>query len=170
MSYTLAYIFLVKNKTLAMRKIITVSAVLLFTINSFCQTTVNTVTIKNSLLQKSKNQKTTGWIMLGGGAVLLGAGLSIRTSVDNFDNPFDVLNEDNYHGFGARGALIAGGVAAMGGAVVFLIASVKNKNKAMHLTLTNQEILLPQQSGWAYVFQPSLKLSLSLGRRKAVTK
>lgn len=149
-----------------MKTIILSVTVLLFVVRSFSQTTTNSFLSKDYYLQKSKNQKTAAWILLGGGAVLFGAGLAVHTSVDQFDNIYDVFNGNKYHGFGARAALMTGGAVAMGGSIPLFIASSRNKNMAMHLTLSSQQTMLPVKNGWAYVMQPAIKIILPLGKKQ----
>jgi len=75
-------------------------------------------------LQKSKNQKTAGWILLGSGAVLSVTGLVIyRNSIEDSNNPFEFLK-----GKGAGASAI--GFLAMAGSIPLFIASGKNRRKA----------------------------------------
>ncbi|HRI20555.1 MAG TPA: hypothetical protein PLA68_06355 [Panacibacter sp.] len=146
-----------------MKTIILSVTVLLFVVRSFSQTTTNSLLSKDYYLQKSRNQKTAAWLLLGGGAALFAAGLAVHTSVDQFDNIYDVFNESKYHGFGARAALMTSGAVAMGGSIHLFTASSRNKNLAMHLAIGSEQTMLPLKNGWAYSIQPAVKLSLPLG-------
>ena len=148
-----------------MKKIILSATVLFFVVKSFSQTTTNSLLSKDYYLQKSKNQKTAAWVMIGGGAVLFGAGLAVQPRVDQFNNVYDVFNQSKYHGFGARAALMTSGALVMGGSIPFFIASSRNKNMAMHFAIGNQQTMLPLKSGWTYAMQPTVKLSLPLGKK-----
>jgi len=54
-----------------MKKYLFPVAMLAFCINSFSQPTINkAATVNTDYLKKSKSQKTTAWVMLGGGAAL----------------------------------------------------------------------------------------------------
>jgi hypothetical protein len=84
---------------------------------SFCQKTYDTIPdIKTEYIVKSKNQKTAAWILLGGGAALIGTGFLIG---DGKNSTFDDA---------ATGALLAGiGTLSMIGSIPLFIASGKNK-------------------------------------------
>jgi len=88
---------------------------------SFCQKTYDTIPdIKTEYIVKSKNQKTAAWILLGGGAALIGTGFLIG---DGKNSTFDDA---------ATGALLAGiGTLSMIGSIPLFIASGKNKRRAM---------------------------------------
>ena len=88
---------------------------------SFCQQTNDSVPlIKTDYLQKSKNQKTAAWVLLGGGAALIGTGFLIG---DSKNSSFDDA---------ATGAILGGiGVLSAVGSIPLFIASGKNKRKAM---------------------------------------
>ena len=155
----------VGKKGTVMKTILFSVTVLLFVLKSFGQTTTSTAINKDYYLQKSKNQKTAAWILLGGGAALFGAGLAVQTRVDDFTNVFDVFNQDRYHGFGARAALMTSGAVAMGGSIPLFIASSRNKNLAMHLALSNEQVIFPLKSSWAYAMQPAVKITLPIGSK-----
>jgi hypothetical protein len=70
---------------------------------------------KEFYLQKSKQQKTTGFILLGAGAVCLGIAAPGSVSFD------------------ALPVLVIGGGAAVIGSIPLFIASAKNKKKAMNM-------------------------------------
>jgi hypothetical protein len=81
------------------------------------------------LLNRSKNQKTTAWILLGAGAgVFIAGGIIGTNAVKNYtpDNPFDIFPRGTLAG----GAMILGGTVAMAASVPFFIASGRNKKKA----------------------------------------
>ncbi len=86
----------------------------------FCQKTNDSVPdIKTHYIEKSKNQKTAAWVLLGGGTALIGVGFLIG---DNKNSTFDDA---------ATGALLAGiGVLSTIGSIPLFIASGKNKRRA----------------------------------------
>ena len=94
----------------------------------------------NSLLQKSKKQKTTAWILLGGGACIFATTVIITLS-DGFLSLFDLKKDNN------RGVLLAAGGAVMLGSIPFFIASGNNKRKA-NFILKNENVF----------FNPQLKI------------
>ena len=91
----------------------------------------------NSLLQKSKKQKTTAWILLGGGAGIVATAVIITLS-DGFLSLFDLKKDNN------RGVLLAAGGAVMLGSIPFFIASGNNKRKA-NFILKNENVFFNPQ-------------------------
>ena len=75
---------------------------------------------KKDYLQKSKNQKTAAWVLLGGGLVVaVGAAvLAVNSDWSEPDTPYTV-------------AVFAGG-GAMLGSIPLFISAAKNKRKAMN--------------------------------------
>ena len=107
-----------------MKKIMVYFLFLLMPPTSFCQKTNDSVpVVKTDYLAKSKNQKAAAWVLLGGGAALIGAGFLIG---DSKNSTFDDA---------ATGAVLGGiGVLSAIGSVPLFIASGKNKRKAMKAT------------------------------------
>lgn len=104
---------------------------LLYTVSgSFAQQlTPAQQTLKQNLLEKSRSQKTTGYIMLGGGAVALGVGIALFA--DNF-SIFDGNNTD-----ASGGAILAAlGGASMVGSIFAFSASARNKREAEKIGLS----------------------------------
>jgi hypothetical protein len=98
-------------------------------------TTLNMNTHKvdaNSLFQKSKKQKTIGFILLGGGAALELVAIAIASN----DLLGTILNEKKAEN---RVLLIAGGGAAMLSSIPFFIASGHNRAKA-NILLKNETL------------------------------
>ena len=104
-----------------MKKIMIYFLLLIIPATSFCQkTNENTPAVNTDYLQKSKNQKTAAWVLLGGGTALIGAGFLIG---DSKESTFDDA---------ATGVVLAGiGVLSSIGSIPLFIASGKNKRKAM---------------------------------------
>ncbi|MBL0129823.1 MAG: hypothetical protein IPP43_00795 [Chitinophagaceae bacterium] len=92
---------------------------------SFSQPITNTTSItKTDYLQKSKNQNTTAWVLLVGGATFILAGDLIGNS------------KESTFGDAGTGVIMAGlGVLSMIGSVPLFIASGKNKRKAISMPL-----------------------------------
>jgi hypothetical protein len=104
-----------------MKKFFICTMLLLMTTSSFCQQTDFSQSLtRQDYLKKSKNQKTTAWILLGGGAaVAVGAAiLDVSSDWSKSETPYIV-------------ALFTGG-AAMLGSIPLFIASGRNKRKAMN--------------------------------------
>jgi len=107
-----------------MKKIMVYFLLLAMPASSFCQKTNDSVpVVKTDYLAKSKNQKTAAWVLLGGGAALIGTGFLIG---DSENSSFDDA---------ATGALLAGiGVLSAIGSIPLFIASGKNKRKALTMS------------------------------------
>lgn len=93
-----------------------------------------------SLFRKSSRQKTTAWILSGGGLGLLTAGFLVGVSTVN-----DIANLSfpSDKKLAAGGALVVAGGAAILGSIPFFIAAGKNKKKAT-LLLKNENVFFPQ--------------------------
>jgi len=76
-------------------------------------------------LNKSNRQKTTGWILLGGGAALTGIGLIIG-SVTLWD---EVFSGGESKGFDAASILFSAGLISMAGSIPLFIAAGKNRRR-----------------------------------------
>lgn len=107
-----------------MKKIMLYFLLLAFPATSFCQKTNDSVpVIKTDYLTKSKNQKTAGWVLLGGGTALIGIGFLVG---DSKESTFDDA---------ATGAFLAGvGLLSAIGSIPLFIASGKNKRKALNMS------------------------------------
>lgn len=146
----------VGNKTTVMKKISLFFISLLFIINSFSQTQTNS---KEYYQLKSKHQKTTAWIMLGGGgALFIASGLvGAHVFADLFSGDFNKAN-NNVAVAGAFGIIGAG---SMLGSIPFFISSGKNARKAASISFMNERILIPQQNTIAYKVLPAISLKIS---------
>jgi hypothetical protein len=138
-----------------MKKIIVFMMLLVLSAASFSQPTTNpATTAKTDYLQKSKNQKKTAWIMLGGGAsfILLG----------------DLIGNSKSSSFGDAGTgfVVAGiGALSMLGSIPLFIASTKNKKKANNastLLLKMEAIPAIQRQSFTQYSYPAISLKISL--------
>jgi len=117
-----------------MKKIIAILTVVIIGINCFGQQGTSLESIKKTdYLQKSKNQKTAAWVLLGGGIAMTVTGTVIYGNAYNKaaeDDPFGTLLSLGTNA-NPTGAIIAtvGALAAVGSIPLF-IASGKNKNRA----------------------------------------
>jgi hypothetical protein len=123
--------------------------------SAFCQEKTVQLNLRDEYLQKSRNQKTAAWILLGGGALATTAGMI------NFSNEFDIWSSNS----GAGGAIVATiGVGAMVGSIPLFMASSRNRNKAMMMNagikIENGAIL--QQQGLTRVNFPAVSLGIRL--------
>jgi hypothetical protein len=134
-----------------MKKIILFFMLLIVSAISFSQPNTVNPTVKADYLQKSKNQKTSAWVLLGGGAGLIIAGTLIGNGKEaSFDD--------------AGTGVVLGGIGALSmlGSIPLFIASGKNKRKAMSMSFKNE--LMPQLQNGSFVNRsvPSLSLKISL--------
>jgi len=108
---------------------------------SFCQKTNDSIpAVKTDYLLISKNQKTAAWILLGGGAALIGTGFLIG---DGKNSTFDDA---------ATGALLAGiGTLSMIGSIPLFIASGKNKRRAMKATTSIKMESIPLHQAQSFI-------------------
>jgi hypothetical protein len=147
-----------------MKKIATLILLLIISMEAFTQSNVTVpVLTKAGLLQKSKNQSTTGWVLLGGGAGLTIAGAIVITSAVSDD----LFNDSNsYNSKTNTGTvLIVAGLAAMGGSIPLLISAHRNHKKAMALSIINENMQIIQKGKWAYQPYPAISLKINFGGR-----
>lgn len=114
-------------------------------------------------LKKQKKQKTTGWILLTGGAVLGASGLIIQTATATTTVITLITLQPLPEEYNQTGTYIASvGLAAMATSIPFFIASGKNKNRAK-IALQQEKITLGhktyQQSNYN-----SIALNIRLGK------
>ncbi len=134
-----------------MKKIILFSMLLIISTAAFSQPTTETPKVKADYLQKSKNQKTTAWVLLGGGAGFILVGTLIGNGKEaSFDD--------------AGTGVVLGGIGALSmlGSIPLFIASGKNKRRAMSMSFKNE--MMPQLQHGSFVNRsvPSLSLKISL--------
>lgn len=134
-----------------MKKIIFFFMLLITSATSFSQPTTETPTVKVDYLQKSKNQKTTAWVLLGGGAGFILVGTLIGNGKEaSFD---DV----------GTGVVLGGiGALSMLGSIPLFIASGKNKRKAGSISFKNEMIPRLQSGSFVNHSVPSVNLKISL--------
>jgi len=118
---------------------------------SFCQqANLNNSLSQQDYLQKSKKQKTTAWIMLGGGtAVAVGAAiLDVSSDWSKSETPYLI-------------AMSAGGAAMLGSIPVF-IASGRNKRKSMNATTYFEILQSPFPTNNGLTLHPTPTISIKL--------
>jgi hypothetical protein len=145
-----------------MKKITLPATLLIFSVVCFAQNnrTISILT-RADLLQKSKQQKTAGWILLGGGTAITVTGSVILASAVGGARD----HNDYTHRSTTGGILMAAGLAAMGGSIPLLISAHRNQKKAMALVITNKEIPILQWRWWSYQSYPALSLKINFGRK-----
>lgn len=131
-----------------MKKIILLSMVMALAISSFSQKPVLT---KEEYLKKSKNQKVTARIMLGGGASLILLG-----------NLIGNREESSFDEAGSGFIIAAIGGASMLGSIPLFIAAGKNKRKAMELAFINEKVPIPRNGSFTKLSCPSVGIRVRL--------
>ena len=107
--------------------------------------------------KKNKNQKTTAWIMLGGGFVLTVGGAAIISK----EMLIDPWTGDTVNPIGGV-IMFYGGLASMTTSIPFFIASGKNKKRA-HIALTQEKFTMGHKINQQTNYN-SITLRISLGK------
>ena len=123
------------------------------------QSNQNTNTFQTDYLKKSKNQKKTACILLGGGGALMITGIIIPKGDITHIDP---AGGKSYKNDGIKSVFTQTGALAMLGSIPFFIASGKNKRRAISVSLMNEPVLQPIKNGFVYHPLPSLDLKISL--------
>ena len=145
-----------------MKKIFIFSLLLAFTINAFSQadTAISNTSVKTDYLRKSKNQKTTAWILLGGGVAMMITGIIIENNTTNYEPAGSIYLVDEGSTAGAV-LFLAGGVASLT-SIPFFIASGKNKRKALSVSFKNELVPQLRKNTLVRLPIPSIKLVVKL--------
>lgn len=112
---------------------------------------------KEDYLIKSKRQKTTGFILLGGGLLTTGIGFAIGVG-EGLGNLFVPEQDRSNNG---EGIAIAG-LVIMGSSIPFFIASSSSRKKAISISLKNEKASLIGNNGFSYTLVPSLSVKMRL--------
>ena len=148
-----------------MKKVTFLLVSLLFLAKLFGQqpTVAPVPTPNTDYLQKSKNQKKTAWILLGGGAALMATGIIIpKGESKGFTGSYYGLPAEEFENDGIKAAFGITGLLSMIGSVPFFIASGKNKRKAASISLNYQRVRQIQNSDLVNKSLPSLTLKFNL--------
>ncbi|MDO9594178.1 MAG: hypothetical protein Q7J19_04205 [Lutibacter sp.] len=129
-------------------KTISIFLVILFVVlQSFGQ---NPSFSKEDYLQKSKSQKKTGWILLGGGTAIAVVGAIL------FDESDDWSSADT------GGFIMLGGAAAGLASIPFFISSAKNANKAATISFNYQKTYFSKHDIFVAKMQPAITIKIPL--------
>ena len=112
---------------------------------------------KQEYLKKSKSQKTAGRILLGGGGILIGAGL-----LTNLSNGLGNLFVEDAKKNNSGEVLTVLGIISIGGSIPLLISAGKNKRKALSLSVKNQPSQVLQNNRLYSKIIPSLTFKINL--------
>jgi hypothetical protein len=120
-------------------------------INSYVTDTAH---LKTEYLKKSKNQRTAGWVMLGGGVAMgIIGGIT-------FSENFEIFGDGDTEAADMGGILFLTGAGCALGSIPFFVSSARNAGRAVSLSISNQEIFLPEKNSFATKPQPSLRLRI----------
>ena len=113
---------------------------------------------KEYYLNKSKTQKTIGYVLVGTGAALIISGVIVGDGETN--------NDPNELDFGPNFDvglwLVGGGIATAAASVPFFIGANKNARNAATIGLSHQTIKIPHGIGRVTVVQPAISLKITL--------
>ena len=139
-------------------KTISIFLVILFvSLQSFGQ---NQPLSKEDYLQKSKNQKTTGWILLAGGTTMAVVGAIIAN--ESYNSEWSLENDSPWFGsnFDTGAYLFLGGAAAGLASIPFFIGSAKNARKAANISFNYQKAYFPQHNTFTAKAQPAITIRI----------
>lgn len=141
-----------------MKKILLGLAMLLMCISAFSQQKepVQPYT-KQDYLQKSKNQKTVGWVLLGGGTAIAITGIIVGSNAEPAEG---IMETSTGEDIGI--ALLVGGLAADLISVPFFIGSANNARKAATISFNNKSIVIPGFRSVATKTQPSVSIKIGI--------
>jgi hypothetical protein len=115
------------------------------------QGTVNQLQTADWYLQKSKNQKTTAWILLvSGTAMAIGGGIA-------FDKTYD---DSSYTATDISGIIMVAGVGADLASIYFFVKAGQNKRKAASLAINMQNYLPNHENSVILYPVPSMTLRI----------
>ena len=145
-----------------MRKSIALFIVIILSVSGYAQQ-ITPLTMKDSFIEKSKNQKKTAFIFLGAGVALIGAAIIIPrgdfegTEIDGLGGVTEKYSND-----GVKAACGLTGVLSLLGSIPLFLASSRNNKKAMSISFKNK--LAPQlyNNNYVYIPVPSITLKLEL--------
>lgn len=126
-------------------------ALLAFVTNIYAQDETSKASLNEYYLQKSKNKKTTGFVMLGiGTAAVIGGAISVN------NNPNDVYSVSDGEGF-----LIVGGIILDLASIPFFISALHSSSKAARISLSSQKNYLLQKNIVAARYTPAISIKIS---------
>ena len=134
-----------------MKKMVIILLTLFFIIGTFGQAPVPS---KEYYLQKSESQKTTGWILLGGGTAMVVVGVIV--AVNDNPGPYDIYGSN----FETGSFLMGAGLIADLVSIPFFISSGQNARRAAKISLHRQRIEVPGQNGFSLRMQPTVTLTM----------
>jgi hypothetical protein len=124
-----------------MKKIILSIVSLAFFLNVFAQDTTPQAYSRDYYLQKSKNQRTAAWVLLGVGTTLIVVGAVTGASgVANSNYPF--MTDEEISSSNTSGVIVAVGAVMDVASIPFFISAGKNNRRAYEVDLSNENVFL----------------------------
>ena len=115
--------------------------------------------LKQFYFQRSKNQKTTAWILLGGGTGLVIGGTIILVG-DAMAYIFSMGNQGSTAAFDVAGTFIYTGIIADLVSIPFFISASHNKKLAASISCENQRTYNSPNNSFSSNIHPSLTLKI----------
>ena len=142
-----------------MKKLLCLLAISLsLQVSGFSQEPGTTPTNSENYLKKSQSQKTSAWVLLGGGAALATGGLMIGM------NNLDIFSEENNSDYELGMGMFWVGSAAMLSSIPLFIASARNKGRALsasaYIKLEDYQAI--SRDGFTKANYPALSLRLNI--------
>lgn len=153
-----------------MKKILIYFLMIAIPSTSFCQNTNDSVpSVQTDYLQKSKNQKTAAWILLGSGSVLMTTSvlLAVPKATEELSYGLNQLfggepaPEVDYT---VENVLLITGTAAVLGSIPLFIASKKNKKKALNMTtnIKMEKVTFLERQSFVQSSYPAIAFKINL--------
>jgi hypothetical protein len=139
-----------------MKTMLILATMLSFATVLYGQDTTALATQKEYYLKKAKNQKTTGWVLLGTGSAAGIIGIALMASNGFVINP----TEENENAAGTGGVLFTTGVLCDLASIPFFISAGKNKRRAAEISAGTQKTYLPLNSALTMRYIPSLTVKI----------
>lgn len=134
-----------------MKRLITIIVPLLLVVNIYGQEAVMQPQTTDWYLQKSKNQKTTAWVLL-----ISGTAMAIGGAV-TFDKNYD---ESSNSSTDISGIIMLAGVVADLVSIYFFVRAGQNKRKAASLSFNMQNYLPYHENNFTLTPAPSIALRM----------
>lgn len=120
---------------------------------------------KQDYLEKSRKQKNTGFILLGGGTAFVGVGaIVIATNTVSYTITCIGLNCSQAAGNGveAGGVMILIGALSAAASIPHFISAGNNRKKAAEMSFSNEPIYVPKYAGNLPRAVPSITLKIRI--------
>jgi hypothetical protein len=120
---------------------------------------------KQDYLEKSRKQKNTGFILLGGGAALFAVGtiVSVNSGVNYATSCLGAnCSSSAEDGFTAGGVMMLVGALSAVGSIPLFISAGNNRKKATQMSFSNEPVYVPKYAGNLPRAVPSITLKIRI--------